>query len=250
MKRIFAGLLAATAIVGAMSVASPADASVVLLEPIPGNQITSGSQIENYFDGGQDSYRNSGNGDPPGPADNVIFPTGGVGVGTFNTTYFDSLSAAKVTTIGTYGHPVPSGASDVFFQSVASTVNFASGYGATSLSFEYSSYAASNATVTAWSGAGGTGSSVVLNLAQNDFASGGGQNCTNSYHCVWNLDMANLTSIGGVAESVTFGGSLIGEVDFDSITMDVVPVPVPGGLPLFLSGVAGFGILSRRRKYR
>jgi hypothetical protein len=247
----FSGWIAAPAIVTVIagSIASRAEAAFVTLEPIPGNQITSGSQIENYFNGGQDSYRNAGNGDPAGPADDVIFPTGGSGgVGTYNTTYFDSLAAAKVTTTGTYGHAVPSGAADVFFQSVASTMNFAPGYGATSLSFEYSSYAASNATVTAWSGTGGTGSSVVLSLAQNDFSSGAGQNCTTSYHCVWTLDSANLASIGGTAESVTFGGSLIGEADFDSITMNVVPVPVPGGLTLLLSGLAGIGLWGRGRK--
>jgi hypothetical protein len=47
---------------------------------------------------------------------------------------------------------------------------------------------------------------------------------------------------------VTFGGSNIGSVVFDSITMNVVPVPSPAALPLLLSGVAGIGAMARRRK--
>jgi hypothetical protein len=223
--------------------AMQASATTVTLEPT--GKITSGSQVENYFDGGQDSYRNAGNADPNGPNDEVIFPTGGTnGAGAYNTTYLDSLNAAKVT------GAAPSGASDVFYQSVASTMNFASGYGATSLSFEYSfsetafpPSGSSLPTVTLWSKANGTGTADVVQLAYN------GTGCTTSYHCNWTLDNANLGTLpGGVVESVTFGGSNIGSVVFDSITMNVVPVPSPAALPLLLSGVAGIGAMARRRK--
>ena len=234
----------AVLLVTALSMAVQAHAALVTLEPIPGNQITSGVQIENYFNGGQDSYNNPGNGDPAGPSDHVIFPTGGTGgAGTYNTTYFDSLSAGKVT------GSLPSGANDVFVQTVSSVMNIAAGYAGTSLSFDYSTYASSAQTVTLWSGANGTGTSSVITLSQNDFTSGPSANCTTSHHCAWTLDTANLAAIGGLVKSVTFGGTLIGDADFDSIQMNIVPVPVPAGLPLLLSGAAALGFLVRSRRF-
>jgi hypothetical protein len=242
------GIAVMTAVaIGAPLFAPQAGAAIVTLEPIPGNQITSGSQVENYFNGGQDSFQNPGNGDPPGPADHVIFPT--VGTGQFNTTFFDNLTAGKVGSPTQTG-VTPSGAHDVFFQSVASTMNLAAGYAAESLSFEYSfagsafpPSGSSLPTVTLWSNANGTGVSDVLQLAYN------GTGCSTSWHCNWTFDTANLNALpGGVAESVTFGGSNIGSVDFDSITMNVVPVPSPGALSLLLSAVAGLVAVTRLRK--
>lgn len=218
-------------VVGSSLVALQAHAALLTLEPT--GRITSGSQIENYFDGGQDSYQNAGNADPNGPNDEVIFPTVTSG---FSTTYLDSTSAAKAAN-------VPSGAADVFYQSVASTMNFAPGYGATSLSFEYSDTTTSTPTVTIYSGANGTGTKLqTLNLSQNSSAALGCPASGAGSYCKWTLDTA---SFSGVAESVIFGGTGIGQVDFDSITMNVVPVPAT--VALLLSGIGALGLMGRRR---
>ena len=213
-------------------IASQAGATAVTLEPIGG--VTNETDVSMYFNGGNDGFPRDG----VGPADEVIFP--GMGI----TTVFDNANSGRFQNL-------PSGAQDVLFQSVASTLNLASGFAITSLSFKYSDIANSTVspTVTVWSGANGTGTRLTtLNLTPNSPIFGtAGTACTASgkEFCTWSLDTANFT---GDAESVTFGGTGIGEVEFDSVTMNVTAVPVPAVLPLLLSGIAGLGALGRRSK--
>jgi hypothetical protein len=137
----------------------------------------------------------------------------------------------------------------VFFQSVQSVMNLASGYALTGLSFDYSIYknsATYTPIVTVWSGLNGTGTALeTFHLA----APTGSSACTSTYYfCTWTLATSNFT---GLAESVTFGnstGQYIGEAAFDSVKVTETPVPVPAALPLLLSGLGGLGGLIRRRK--
>jgi hypothetical protein len=204
----------------------------VTLEPI--GAVTTNTDVANYFNGGFDGYPPNG----VGPNYHVIFPSSGI------TTVFDNSSSGRFTNL-------PSGAQDVVFQSVASTMNLAAGYGISSLSFQYSDIANStyHPTVTVWSGANGSGTALAtLNLAMNSPIYGtAGTACTSSGQefCTWSMATANFT---GIAESVTFGGTGIGQVEFDSVQLNVTPVPVPAALPLLFSAIAGLGAWVRRRK--
>jgi hypothetical protein len=137
-----------------------------------------------------------------------MFPSSGL------TIVFDNATSGKFENI-------PSGALDILFQSVASTMNFASGHGITSLSFDYSDTANStySPTVTACT-------------------------VTGKEFCSWSLATTNFS---GLAESVTFGGTGIGQVEFDSGQMNMTAVPISAALPLLLLGVAGLGTWVRRR---
>ena len=136
-------------------------------------------------------------------------------------------------------------------------MNIAPGFAITSLSFDYSDISTNSldsTVVTVWSGTGGTGTALAtLSLGGNSPLFGtAGSACTLSQaeFCTWSLATA---SFSGLAESVTFGtpptsgNSAIALTEFDSITMNVVPVPIPASLPLLLFGVAGFGALLRRK---
>jgi len=223
--------LASACAIGVTFLACQAGATIVTLEPI--GAVTNGTDVANYFNGGNDGYPRDG----VGPSDDVIFPSSGI------TTVFDNATSGKFQNL-------PSGAQDVLFQSVASTMNVASGYGITSLSFDYSDIANStySPTVTVWSGANGTGIALAtINLVGNSPIYGSaGTACTATGRecCTWSLATANFS---GLAESVTFGGTGIGQVEFDSVQMNITAVPLPAALPLLLSGVAGLGTWARRR---
>jgi hypothetical protein len=224
--------VASACAIGVTLLASPAGATIVTLEPA--GPVTNQTDVANYFNGGNDGYPRDG----VGPSDEVIFPGSGI------TTVFDNATSGKFQN-------VPSGAQDILFQSVASTMNFASGYGITSLSFDYSDIANStySPTVTVWSGANGTGTALAtINLMGNSpiyGSAGSACTATGKEFCTWSFSTANFS---GLAESVTFGGTGIGQVEFDSVQMNITAVPIPAALPLLLSGFAGLGTWVRRRR--
>jgi hypothetical protein len=200
-----------------------------------GNVLTSGNQIENYFNGGDDS-----GGQGPGP--------------TLGFTFSGNADALKAGP--SYGKFLnnPSKASEVVsFVSSSSTaayVNYSPGFSQLSFNYSYSGNNPGATDVTAYffsqANGGGTllGSDALAPGGTTAPCSGG-----NAY-CTW--ESVSLAA-GGAAESVLFATSPTATttaspatlIEFDGIT--VTPVPLPASLWLMIGGIGGLIGYGRRR---
>jgi hypothetical protein len=219
--------------------ASQAGAQSVTLEPA--STVTNEATVDSYFNGGNDGYPRDG----VGPNDEVTF-------GTTGTSPTDFLDYGTARADGRFENN-PSGNNAVMFQALADTMNLSPGYALTSLSFAYSiennAYTSgASAYVSIWSGLNGTGTLLdTVALSANPTS----VTCahTGDVFCTWSMATASFT---GTAESVVWGSTPasgtngIGETEFDSISMTVVPLP--GALPLLLSGVGAFALWRHRRQ--
>lgn len=204
------------AVAAALSVTLPAFAGVVMLD-----------------------FEGVGNANPVGD-----FYNGGGG-----TNYGVSFSPATLALVdqdagggGNFANE-PSPSTIMFFLDANNAIlTYAKGFD-TGFSFYYTSSTA--ASVTVWSGLGGTGDllgTLDLRAQYND-------------HCVGDPNGAfcNWTAVGvkfaGTAKSINFGGTA-NQTGFDNITFgsDVPVVPEPSTYALMAIGLAGIGLAARRRK--
>jgi hypothetical protein len=201
-----------------------------------------GAYIENYFVGGSDSVPTDGTGP------NLGF--------TFSANATVQKAGDSASTGDGRFENNPSGQSEILYFAAdnsggtlntgGSYLNFAGGF--SSLSFNYALSANSsqfNGTADIWSGLNGTGTLLgAISLA----ATGAGNSCAVQTDAYCNWTGASAASLGGVAESVTFGAASTS--DFAEIDgLQVTPVPLPAAAWLFLGGafgVAGFARKARR----
>ena len=129
-----------------------------------------------------------------------------------------------------------------FLDANNATLNVAAGFD-TGFSFFYSS--STVATVNVYAGLNKTGALLgSLNLAAQGF-----DNCVGDptgAFCNWT---AVGVAFAGIAKSIDFGGTA-NQTGFDNITFgtDVPVVPEPSTYALMALGLAGVGLISRRRK--
>jgi hypothetical protein len=137
----------------------------------------------------------------------------------------------------------PSADTIMFFLDANDAIlTYAAGF-ETGFSFYYTS--STEATVTVWDGLGGTGNLLgSLNL-RAQYTDNCGGDPTGTF-CNW-------TAVGvkfdGIAKSINFGGTA-NQTGYDNITFgsDVPVIPEPSTYALMALGLAGIGLVARRRQ--
>ena len=221
MKFIKSALAAASLV----AVMAPATAAIVVLDFEGVGDL---ANINNFYNGGTDSQGNSG------VNYGVAFSTATLGI-------IDSDAGGS----GNIANE-PSPSTVMFFLDANNSVlNVAAGFD-TGFSFFYSS--STVATVNVYAGLNKTGAILgSLNLA----AQFNGNNCQGDptgQFCNWT---AVGVGFAGIAKSIDFGGTA-NQTAFDNITFgskDPVPgIPEPSTYAMLALGLAGVGLVSRRRK--
>ncbi len=204
--------------VAALAVAVPASAAVVVLDFEGLGNLT---PVGDYYNGAGPASKNFGVSFSPDTLAIIDADAGGTG--------------------NIANEPTPDTVM-FFLNSNNAILSNAAGF-TTGFSFFYSS--AQAASVTVYDGLNGTGNVLgSINLAAqfNDGCTG---DPTGQY-CNWT---AVGVAFAGTAKSIDFGGTA-NRVAFDNITFgsDVPVVPEPGTYVLMALGLAGLGLVARRRK--
>jgi hypothetical protein len=237
MKTHHIGTLRSPALLAALSLAA-FSAQAQTTETLNfGSPMTNAAQIENYFNGGQDSL---GSRNGTGPSDNAVF----------NNSAESLLNTASGGT-GKFENLPSNNNGVLFFNSTLinstngpAAMNVAEGFTSFSTSYSLlnnlSTYAGS---INLYSGQNGTGTlldTITLSAAGTTVA------CTSSKDefCSWSSVSA---SNFGVAQSAVFvtTSTAVG-TEFDAVTITAVPEPATYGL--MAAGLAAMGVLSRLRR--
>jgi len=221
MRRVFQ-LVALGAVLTFTAAADTVLQFAGLVNPVTG--VANGDEVLTYFDGGQDSYLNTG------PSDGVYFSSNGE---TFSNSEAGNGSGSAPFSGDPYGNTA------LTFVGSPATMDVPAGF--TDLSLYYSA-ASSSPTITIWSGLDGTGTQLaLLNLLQNANSSDPACISNPQTFCPFTLATVDFT---GVAESVDFTNA-IGLVAMDNIDLGS-PSPEPGALKMLGLGLACLLVASRR----
>lgn len=214
--------VASTALVG---MAGAARAAVV---DLTFEGLQNGEAIDSYYDGG---YGGSGSG--PGPNYGITFGSDSLAIISGCCGGSGNFSGAPTMPTVAYFLGGPGDIMDV-------PAGFTTGF-----SFYYSAVVYPG-DVTVWSGLDGSGTELA-DLALPTTPEGGSPQCTYGAYCPW---VPIGVSFAGTAESVVFSGTA-NYIAFDNITLGAstpVGAPEPTALALLGTGLAGLGLLRRRRK--
>jgi hypothetical protein len=211
--------------------------------------LRSGSNIDNYFVGGNDSVPSDGTGP------NLGF--------TFSSNATAQKAGSTASSDGRFENE-PSGQGEVLFFSSSTTVpaalNFASGFSAISFDYSVEDNNANNPainqiantpayqsdTVDVWSGVNGTGS-LLGQILLTPVASPVACQTRGDLFCNW--QQASISNLPVTAESVTFGpNSASAFTEFDGVQVSAVPLPASAWL--LLSAMGGLATLGRRRQLK
>lgn len=174
------------------------------------------SSILEFYNGGTDSAGNSGT--------------------NFGVSFTASATSLSNDDLNNYFSHAPTPGAVMFAPDSPAFLNAADGF-TTSVSLYYSSDIAAPNSVNIYSGLNGTGD-LLGSISLNMNAQTG---CTDTAFC--NFEQSTV-AFSGTGKSISFDGSS-GHTAFDDVT--ITPVPEPTTYALMMLGLAGIGMVARRR---
>ena len=173
--------------------------------------------ILQFYNGGTDSAGNSGT--------------------NFGVSFTASAVSLSNDVLNTYYSNAPTAGTVMFAPDSAAFLNAADGF-TNSVSLYYSSDVAAPNSVNIYSGLNGTGD-LLGTISLNNNAQTG---CTDTSFC--NFEQSTVT-FSGTGKSISFDGAA-GHTAFDNVS--ITPVPEPTTYALMMLGLAGIGMVARRRR--
>ena len=159
----------------------------------------------------------------------------------YGVSFSESATGLSNDVLNTYFSNAPTPGTVMFAPDSAAFMNVAGGF-TVSVSLYYSSDVAASNAINIYSGLNGAGD-LLGSLSLNNNAQTG---CTDTSFC--NFELSTVT-FSGTGKSIRFDGAA-GHTAFDNVTFDnaaVAPVPEPTTYALMMLGLAGIGLVARRR---
>ena len=173
--------------------------------------------ILDFYNGGTDSAGNSGT--------------------NYGVSFTVSATGLSNDTLNNYFSNAPTPGTVMFTPDSVAFLNAVNGF-TDSVSLYYSSDIAAPNSVSIYSGLNGTGD-LLGSFSLNNNAQTG---CTDTTFC--NFEQSTV-AFSGTAKSISFDGAA-GHTAFDNVS--ITPVPEPTTYALMMLGLAGIGMVARRRR--